>query len=363
MKIESFREILLRKSSEDTSLKSFIHHMSDEHLVRYVDESLNKMAFNKEQSKKTNPMVMEFASDLATNGNLPKMMYDHLSHHATRYKAALKAGLKDVAGQHMRKIFNNLYLTQKMIHDGSTNHTDGAIDHNSTKWVDPKPWERHRYSEMHPSGKFKSDTEGVKRNFNSAPFYDYLEKQPHHSYSKEIHSHGHNKAWPLEEIKFNGKHIHIDDDHQSKGEFEHHELDSHPIMDYRTMTMPSASINSDALSAYSKKSQDFMDKHLSGGYTPMQVKNPEIGSKKSSQVHEDVAPLDTSHLVRQATSAMPSAESATAKPAKPAMSSKTKSATSAITADHISKLNAQMGEKKVKEILGEDVVNEIMGKK
>lgn len=378
MKLSSLREILLRKSLSNQTLKSFVYHISDDHLLKYVTESLEKMAAKPGASKSTNQLITDFASDVANSSILPKMMHDHLSHHATRYASALKAGNKDLAGKHMQKIFNNLYLTQKMIHDGGINHTGGAISNDSsqTSWVDPKPWERHRYTNTGPDGKFQTALNGIKRNFNSAPYYDYLQGAPHSSYANEVHGHGHKKAWPVEEIKINGKHIHIDHNHQHKDSFEPHIFDSHPIMDYNLINTKPANINDQMISDFTDKSQNFLDTHASGSYVPMHVKNPELGSTKSAQAHPEVTPLDTSSVdeknraIRQSKTKtqsgsdqpppLPKEATAQSTSSAPAKSS---AAEEQITPENLSVLMRMYGEAKVNKLIGKETVDKILGRR
>lgn len=374
MKLSSLREILLRKSLDNQSLRSFIYHISDNHLFNYVSESLEKMAAKTGTGKNTNQIVTNFAKDVANSGILSKMMYDHLSHHATRYTSALKAGNKDLAGKHMQKIFNNLLLTQKMIHDGGINHTEGAIDSNSTKWVDPKPWERHRYLSTKEDGKFNTALNGIKRNFNSAPYYDYLQGAPHSSYAEEIHGHGHKKAWPLEETMINGKYIHIDHSHQSKNSFEPHVLDEHPIMNYNLINTKPDDVNDDTEFNYMDKAQNFMDKHGSGSYVPMHVSNPDIGSTKSAQAHAEVQPLDTSRIEqkrREVQQSRPQAQSGSSDEPPPLpkdiastqQSSGQEKPAVQLTPQDLSALMRVLGENKVNKMLGKDMIDKILGKK
>ena len=268
--------------------------MGDDHLVNYVYESLEKMAAYKGLGKKPNSLILNFADELQTNKKLAKMMYDHLSHHATRYKAALRDNKPDLAGQHMGKIFNSLHLMDKMINDAEINHTGGAINQHTTKWVDPKPWERNAYTNKaadgHPSpyhtDHYSTKTKGLGREHKT---YSYLQQAPHHAYVNEIHGHGHSGAWPLEEITINGKHLNIDDEHKSSGNFEPHAFDEHPIL--KDMYIANKDVNADTSAKYRDKLSVFEDTHLSN-YIPMDRSNPDIGSKKPSKVHDDVAPLD-----------------------------------------------------------------------
>jgi hypothetical protein len=127
-----------------------------------------------------------------------------------------------------------------------------------------------------------------------------LRKQPHHSYAGEVSVHGHNKAYPVEEIKVNGKYVDVNHDHEDGKQYEPHTLDSHPIM-----------------GAYGVSKKDFTDKHMqdylaSHGkfhedngaldkyYENMPDHPPTRGQSKSNPAHADVDPLDfEQHISRK----------------------------------------------------------------
>jgi hypothetical protein len=310
MKIDSFKQVLLKKTAENSSLQSFIYHMRDDYLSQYIQESLEKMA-KRDVSKNPNALVLDFANrNLSTSGKWAKMMYDHLSHHATRYKAALKSGNSSVANQHMLRIFKNLHLIDKITRDGSRNHAPHdpdmgtGLDKHSTDWVDTKPWERNLMNKekdpssakYHPSpyhtDHYTRDTKGLALASLNHSNFGFLQQSPHFSYADEIHGHGHAKAWPLEETKINGKHIHIDDNHVSKGSYEPHPFDEHPVLN--SMYIANKDVGERESKHYSDKAADFMEKHFRN-YKTMHSSNPDIGSAKSVSAHRDVEPLDYVH--------------------------------------------------------------------
>ncbi|MBR9691275.1 hypothetical protein GOV06_00655, partial [Candidatus Woesearchaeota archaeon] len=114
-------------------------------------------------------------------------------------------------------------------------------------------------------------------------------------YKGEIATHGHNKAYPLTEMKVNDKYVHVDDV-EPTGEFQPHPFDSHPIMNHYSRS-PKAhdSLNHDT---YLKESDDF---HGDGGgidsyFDSIESRDPDEhaarGSEKSSPIHKDVEGLN-----------------------------------------------------------------------
>lgn len=292
MKLDNFKELLLKKSGENENLQLLIKYMRDEYLVDHVVESLEKMAAS--YSKK-NPNAS--AKDFAANMNKFKagMIHDSLSHHATQYKKALEAGHKDVADDHMRQIFKTMHLVDKVTRDGVNDHTGGRL---KVEAVDPKPWERSGYQNKNESGKFKTDTQGWKRH-GAKINYDWLREAPHESYKDEISRHGHNKAYPLEEITVNGKHIHINDDANYEGKFEPHAFDSHPI--YKHYNQSPSAHTPEHKAKYLEEREHFHT-HPEGGKAKYREKLAgmskedfaNFGSKKADPIHTDVEGLDTS---------------------------------------------------------------------
>lgn len=224
MKIEGFKELLLKKADENPNLQLLIKYMRDEYLIDHVSESLEKMAAIYSR-KNPNAAIMHMGThmDPETEGD---MIYDALSHHASHYKAALKNNKDNIADSHMKKIFQIMHMTDKMTRDGLNDHSHGKL---KVEAVDPKPWERAGYTKKNEkTGKFSTDTKGWGRHGSD---YSWLRDKPHDSYDKETDIHGHKDAYPLEHIKVNGRYIDIDDvDHT--GKHESHPFDHHPIMEH-----------------------------------------------------------------------------------------------------------------------------------
>lgn len=289
MKLNNFKELLLKKSEDNQNLQVLIKYIRDDYLVDHVIESLEKMAASYSK-KNPNHAVMHFGThmDKDTEG---EMIHDAVSHHASHYKAALDAGNNKVADQHMSQVFKMMHMGDKLTKDGLNDHSHGKL---KIEAVDPKPWERAKYATKNDQGKFKTDTKGWSRQ-GANPNYDFLRSAPHESYKEEVKTHGHSGAYPLEEMKINDKHVHIDDVEHS-GKFEPHSFDSHPIMSHYSRS-PKAhdSLNHDN---YLKEHDDF---HGDGGgidsyFDSVEARDPKEhearGSVKAGAIHKKVDGLN-----------------------------------------------------------------------
>lgn len=273
--------------------------MKDDFLVDHIVESLEKMA-SSYSKKNPNHAVMHFGThmDEHTEG---EMFHDAMSHHASAYKAALDAGDESTADRHMSQIHKMMHMSDKLTRDGLNDHSHGKL---RVEAIDPKPWERshHSKTKMEEDGKtpkknskgghiFTTDTKGWARQ-NRNHNYGYLRGAPHESHRGEVTAHGHNKAYPLHEIKVNDKHIHIDDDHAFDGSYQEHPFDSHPIMShYNTSPKSHDSLKHDD---YLKAHDEF---HAEGGgldsyYDMTDLRDPEAhaarGSIKHPGVHKEI---------------------------------------------------------------------------
>jgi len=302
MKLDNFKELLLKKSVDNENLQLLIKYMRDDYLLDHVVESLEKMAASYSK-KNPNASVKDFATNM--NNFKSGMIHDALSHHASHYKAALESGNNKVADDHMRQIFKTMHLADKITKDGVTDHTGGRL---KIEAVDPKPWERSAYTNKNDAGKFKTDTQGWKRHGSNIN-YDWLRQAPHESYKDEVSRHGHNKAYPLEEIKVNGKYLDIDsvEDPSSNSS---HPFDSHPIFQHYNES-PS-SHNSEKKSKYLEAREKFHN-DSEGGKAQYRAKLANMskedyanrGSNKADAVHKDVEGLDTSKAPVENTSVAP----------------------------------------------------------
>lgn len=308
MKLDSFKELLVKKAEGNPSLELLIKYMRDDFLVDHVVESLEKMAqfYSK---KNPNHALLHFGENMDP-GTEPEMIHDALSHHASHYKSALDSGNKGLADQHMRKIFEIQHMGDKLTRDGLNDHTKGKL---KLEAVDVKPWERSKYSEMNDAGKFKTDTKGWARHGSD---YSFLRDAPHESYKKEVKAHGHNKAYPLEEMSVNGKPIHIEDV-DAKGKFVPHPFDEHPIMSHYNRSPKEHT--EEHQSKYIDSHEQFGNDGINKYFDMVDARDPAAhaarGSVKSGPIHADVNGLDLDGGQAQApvkeTSAAPAAPAAT----------------------------------------------------
>ncbi len=304
VKLDNFKELLLKKSEDNANLQLLIKYIRDDYLVDHVVESLEKMAASNSK-KNPNASVLHFAKNM--NSFKSGMIHDALSHHASHYKAALKAGKSGVADDHMRQIFKTMHMTEKFTKDGINDHSGGRLKISA---IDTKPWERTKYNNTtnqkgDETGTYVTDTQGWKR--HNVKDFNWLRQAPHPDsrtpgdkhYKAEVSTHGHNKAYPLEEIKVNDKHIHVDDDVEHTGEFTPHPLDSHPIYNHYN-TKPN-SHGADNKAEYLADREHFHTNE-EGGKAKYKAKIAGMskedytnrGSTKSSPVRDDVEGLDIS---------------------------------------------------------------------
>lgn len=293
MKFTSFRGLLLKKAEDNAELQDLIKIASDDFLSEHILEILEKMAEDRIRPRSSNKIVTHFGDNsLDRTGDMANMIHDALSHHASHYKAAINSNQDHLASQHMKKIHNIMHLSRKIGHDGPVDHGDGKL---KIEAIDPKPWERSGFPKLKEGGgtkKFVTDTKGWSRDGGS---YSYMKMAPHESYDKETRQgHGHTGAYPLEEIKVNGKHLHIDDNVQPKG-YEGHEFDEHPIIKNGLYKKPVSAVTDEMYDKYLKDLEDYetsdhMDKYYDR-HESMQNDDPEgyaaRGTNKPDKVISD----------------------------------------------------------------------------
>jgi hypothetical protein len=288
MKIEGFKELLRKKAENNPNLEALINHIADDKLVTYVVESLEKMA-NINSRKSPNHALLHYGTHMDPEIDGGKI-HDALSHHASHYKAALNSGKEKLADTHMLKIHKIMHMADKITKDGLNDHSNGKLKLDAP---DVKPWERSKYSNKNPQGKFTTDTKGWGRQGSD---YSYLRGNPHESYSKETNVHGHKGPYPLEQIKINGKYLDIDtSDIKDKNSHDPHIFDDHPIMSHysRSPKDHSSDRHAEYLAAHDDYHADNgpMDKYFDRLESMDPEKLKSRGLKPSDTVHK---PIDSS---------------------------------------------------------------------
>lgn len=292
MSLTTFRDLLLEKT-DDLALQDLLKTLDDNSLHSLLVDALEKSR-SSIKGADAGYAIKKFGTDF--NEATDTLARDALSHHASRYKAALKAGRPDIANKHMDRYMQTLNVLDK-----ASPHSDGNI---KVHYVDPKPWERNLYQEKKKdgSGEFSTDTRGLNR--TGARWHDALTQAPHEAYSSEIEGHGHAGAYPLEKNKVNEKYIHIKDiDPSAVTEFVGHPLDNHPVFKY--MSTPknlTAEQHAERNQQYDQASDEYMDKHgehlgnILDEHDTQRAADPEEYNsrhmKESPKVHNDVTPLD-----------------------------------------------------------------------
>ncbi len=320
MAVESFRELLLRKTDPTSGLYALIKYSKDEVLTERILESLEKMAESRAH-KKPNGSVRILGENLRKDH--ADMIHDSLGHHISHYKAALKADKKDVADKHMRSIFKHMHLLKKMTRDaGNKDHSGGKISYEAP---DVRGWERNdkklirtldHDTAKKKAGDFINDTKGWGLPLRNG--YDFMRGIPHGSHIKPDKLDDHKDGgYPLEEIKVNGKYVHVEDI-DSPGEYVEHEFDHHPIFhkhkfvigqNKKTGSNISKNIHSYNIppSRYSKELDDQFHidskryhsgdevERWEGKHDELEAADPEgyaaRGSVKSDKVHSAPVPL------------------------------------------------------------------------
>ncbi|CAB4125081.1 hypothetical protein UFOVP53_57 [uncultured Caudovirales phage] len=232
MKLDSFKELLIKRAADMPDLQTLIKYMKDDFLLEHVLEALEKSVTH----RKINAALKHFGSNLMENRE-PAMIHDALSHHASYYRAAMKAGNKPLAQAHAKQLFKIMHMGQKITkdkeaissEDPSGDHTRGKL---KVEAPDVHPWERTHYGrEMNSSGtKRKMDTKGFGR--SDGKIHEWLQGAPDTEVHPKSKKHE-GKPYPLEEIKVNGKYLDVDPNVKlpdNATPIVSHEFDSHPIM-------------------------------------------------------------------------------------------------------------------------------------
>lgn len=235
MEINGFRELLLKKAEGNSTLQTLILYSKDELLAEKVLESLEKMARpHASMGRGANAATIAFANSLKNKD--VEQIRDALGHHIAHYKAALKAGKRDVADQHLNRIVPMLHLVGK-----SAAHSGGQL---GLDYIPMEPWEtNYTKTDRRPeTGKLKEGTKGLGRrpkpNSTSdyaVKNYHYLEMQPHGGHMDTKNS-KHKGGYPFEEIQVGNPakidageaYLHIPEV-EAKDKFEPHPFDEHPI--------------------------------------------------------------------------------------------------------------------------------------
>lgn len=299
MSLHSFRELLIKKAG-DSSLENLIYFLKEDFLADMVIESLEKMANAKHKGDSANVPVRDFGVEMDPETE-PNMIHDALSHHASHYKAAVKANRSDLANQHAKQIFRLTDLAQKtQKHSGGKLHIEA---------VPVQPWERSGNTKTLTAdskpvqagnrkiGEFVTNTKGWGHRGNN---YDFLKQAPHESYGDEVKKHGHNKAYPIEHMRVNGKYLDISDvpENELKG-YKEHPFDKHPIMNH--FEDPASKRSPEADAQYRKEHSDYqssphMDEYFNS-QEAREAKSPGSsetrGKAPSSPVHDEIEGLNT----------------------------------------------------------------------
>jgi hypothetical protein len=261
MRFSNLRELLLKKT-QDPALRTLIKMAADEIIEQIALESLEKMA--RKGSSANNAISAAGGHVLPTNEDshphesmAAALIHDNLSHHLTNYKAALKAGNRDVADKHLEQAMKTIQYGSKL--EGTTarkNSPEGTIrlrsgstkphsrdqegnivaeHHEGKSLISPTAWEmNYSGSEKKLGGVLKEVTKGWNRQTSKGkkaddmfPDYRYMEMTPHPHSKTELYGHN-NSAYPFHDIQVNGRYVDIDEGAPAPSMFVGHPFDSHP---------------------------------------------------------------------------------------------------------------------------------------
>jgi hypothetical protein len=254
MELESFKELLLKKAADNTTMQTIIGSMDDDIFLEFVMESLEKMAGEHSNSgHRANAAVTAFAKTL--DDTQIDRLRDALSHHASHYKSALKNGNRALADQHLSKLVHMMHFVNKL-----EKHSDQRI---GLRYPSLRPWEQNYTTnlsreEAHKHGLRKDPpdpnkdphkphegTQGLNRrpsgSRNNNPFavpdYRYLEMPPHPGHKDaDVTDTG---GYPFEKIQVGDKDtldnkkqgfINIDDSIPTQDKYVPHIYDHHPVI-------------------------------------------------------------------------------------------------------------------------------------
>lgn len=309
MELKSFKDILLKKASDNPALQTIIDVIKDEILIEKVLESLEKMARPQaSMGRSANAAITAFGNQLKNKD--VEMMRDALSHHVNHYRAALKAGKRDVADQHLNQIIPLMHLAARAgMHSGGQMGLD---------YVPLEPWEtNYTTTERRPeTGKLKEGTKGLRRRLNSAsreknprsvPDYRYLEMAPHEEHADSKKS-AHKGGYPFEEIqlgnpaKIDAKEAYLDlHDVDPQEKFTPHPFDMHPVHEFAEEKQDS--LTPEHMENFAQKMQDWHNSEHNASWLKnmkeLHSKNPEAfkgrGKNKSGHFYEGMTLLDQPH--------------------------------------------------------------------
>jgi len=269
MELKSFRELLLKKATDNPTLQTIIDVMRDDLIADKVIESLEKMARPQaSMGRSANAAVTAFGNQMKNKD--VEMMRDALSHHVSHYKSALKNGQRDIADKHLNKLIPLMHLAGK-----AAAHSNGQL---GLDYVPLEPWETNyttperikEGAERGVPGKLKEGTKGLRRRPNpgarednprAVRDYRYLEMKPHEEHA-DVKRSPHKGGYPWEEVqlgnpaKIDAKeaYLHLQDVGKQDA-YVPHPFDEHPI--HQIADEAQGDIDEKQLSDIAQKMQDW----------------------------------------------------------------------------------------------------------
>lgn len=233
--MKAFRELLLRKSSD---VSSILENLSDEQLTELVAERLEKMA----RPVSLNASLRDFYDHLTPRDTMA--LRAAMGHHASHYKHFLDKGDTKNANKHAEQFMKLGHIAHKMNEFGKG---DGKFDFDAPPI---QAWQRNAAEK--PGDVFYDKTRGgpdvpgwnahSSNKRQSGPDRDnhhlWLGEPPHSQYHHRLLANPgkdangdpeyHDSAYPMEHVKINGKYINVSPVTDEPASYREHIFDKHP---------------------------------------------------------------------------------------------------------------------------------------
>lgn len=305
MGLQSFKQLLLRKTNEDdVELRSVIEDIDSDELSKILIDSIEQLEKNKpgqNLGKDVHPALSHWLEHV--DPDEIDMLRDAIGHHASHYKSALSKGDKTTADKHMSKLFRLMHLARRA---EAHPHPKGS-DHIQVSAPPPHHWEANAYDENDGWSRSSMSSTGKGKG------YDWLRSPPHGERAKHIKRLSQLEdnqgvdltgAYPIRNIKINDKYIPIEDV-DNPGHVVDHPFDSHPIVSHHNKPLNTKS--KDGRSSWWNQYEEKLDKwidpedphpHLEEFREKLDSLPDDHGSTRADPVHESENKLDLEHAIK-----------------------------------------------------------------
>ncbi len=292
---DSFRAILSKKT-DSNELLELIKSVPASFFEKYI-EILEK-ARSRHKGLQANFPVRDFGVEMDPELE-PEMIRDAIGHHVSHYKASLARGNEHLANKHAKQAMTLMNLA-----DTVQDHSHGKLN---IDYIPTHPWERNKYQSKYDdthekvkTGKAKpGDWVTIVKGLNYSKLgndYSFLRQNPHPYYDSETNRHGHKGPYPFEQVRINGKYIHVEDlDPSKKKDYEPHPFDSHPIVEQFADNPKNRTPEHDQKYALARDQWHDKLPHINKYFDKVEKRQGDahLGLKSSPPVHNLPAPPET----------------------------------------------------------------------